>query len=97
MSEFVYDINELAEELKTTPGAIRQHIFRKNFKAVPPPVKLGRRVVWMKDRVKVWLNERADNSTPTITPPAQPKPIQTASATAEQSAKRKRGRPRKAL
>jgi hypothetical protein len=93
MSELLYDIDELAIELKTTPQAIRQHLFRKNFNAVPPPVKLGRRMVWMKDHVIAWLKERADNSIPTkaTTPPTAEKQDEPTPPPPP----KKRGRPRK--
>lgn len=51
-------INELAEVLGITAPAIHSHLARRNFEAVPPPIKLGRRLVWPESVLKEWLDEK---------------------------------------
>jgi len=62
LAKAVFNVNELAEVLGSTPAAIHAHLSRKNFDAVPPPIRLGRRLVWVKAEVEQWLRQRIDES-----------------------------------
>lgn len=78
-------INDLAAILNTTAAAIHAHLARKNFKAVPPPIKLGHRLFWPEHALSAWLDEKVEQ--------AQQERI---NAEAEQQdEKRSPGRPRK--
>lgn len=94
MEKLVYNIDELAVALGfKSVGAVYKHVNRKNWDAIPPPVRLGARLVWPCDTVKSWLSAKNDAvsgkaiviSTP-ATQHATPQPQQ-----------RKRGRPRKTV
>lgn len=88
MEKLVYNIDELACALGfKSVGAVYKHVHRKNWEAIPPPVRLGSRLVWPCEKVKTWLNAKNDAGTepqPVVTLP--PPPI-----------KKKRGRPRKTI
>lgn len=80
MHKQVYFINDLAAILGCTVASIQGHLARKNYDAVPVPIKIGRRLAWPVTVVGEWLDEKivdAQNNSPR---PASPK---------------RRGRPRK--
>jgi len=54
-----YTIDEVATILGKTTPAIHGHLARKQFDAVPPPLKLGRRLAWLVDSVEAWIEEKA--------------------------------------
>ena len=49
-------IHDLARLLGMTENALRIHLCRKNFSAVPQPVKLGHRIAWREQDVHDWLH-----------------------------------------
>lgn len=53
-----YNIEEVATILGKTPAAIHGHISRKQFNAVPPPMRLGRRLAWLIEAVDAWIEEK---------------------------------------
>jgi predicted DNA-binding transcriptional regulator AlpA len=77
-------INELADILGITAPAIHAHLARRNFDAVPPPIKLGRRLVWPEVVLKEWLDDKIASAQERI-----------AMATDEPEPDRRPGRPRK--
>lgn len=44
------NIGELADFLGFTVAAVSAHLHRKNWDAVPKPIKLGRRLAWPVER-----------------------------------------------
>ena len=50
-----YNIEEMATILGKTPAAIHGHLARKQFDAVPHPMRLGRRLAWMIEVVDTWI------------------------------------------
>lgn len=54
-----YNIAELSTILGKSIAAINGHLARKQFDAVPPPIKLGRRLAWLVDSVETWIEEKA--------------------------------------
>lgn len=54
----IVGVHELAEILGTTADAIRSNLRRKNYDAVPPPVRLGRRVVWTLRQIEEFISEK---------------------------------------
>jgi predicted DNA-binding transcriptional regulator AlpA len=58
MRKRLYNINELASILGFTVPAIHAQLARKNFDAVPPPIKLGRRLAWPEEIVEDWLAQK---------------------------------------
>lgn len=54
----IIGVHELAEILGTTTNAIRSNLGRKNYNAVPPPIRLGRRVVWTLRQVEEFISEK---------------------------------------
>ena len=81
-----YNIEELATILGKSIAAVHGHLARKQFDAVPPPMKLGRRLAWLVDGVDAWIDAKA---------------AQAAAQTEEyrdfmQAPPRRRGRPTKA-
>lgn len=51
-----YNIEEMATILGKTPAAIHGHLARKQFDAVPQPMKFGRRLAWMIEEVEAWID-----------------------------------------
>lgn len=58
----VIDVNELARQLGLTVPAVHAHLARKNFSAVPPPFKLGRRLAWSVEEIHKWLRAKMVNA-----------------------------------
>ena len=54
-----YNIEELATIFGKSIAAVHGHLARKQFDAVPPPMKLGRRLVWLVDAVDDWIDGKA--------------------------------------
>ena len=82
----LYNIQELATILGKTVAAIHGHLARKQFDAVPPPMRLGRRLAWLVDAVDDWIDAKA---TQAATQAEEYQAIMRAPA-------RRRGRPTKA-
>jgi len=57
-----YNIGELSTILGKTVASIHGHLARKQFDAVPPPIKLGRRLAWPVDGVDAWIAEKAQRA-----------------------------------
>ena len=53
------NIEELATILGKSIAAIHGHLARKQYDAVPPPIKLGRRLAWLVDAVDTWIDDKA--------------------------------------
>ena len=53
-----YNIEEMAIVLGKTPAAIHGHLARKQFDAVPQPLRLGRRLAWLIEAVDAWIEEK---------------------------------------
>lgn len=58
MRKRLYNINELASILGFTVPAIHAHLARKNYDAVPPPFRLGRRLAWSVEAIDSWLEDK---------------------------------------
>jgi len=54
-----YNIEELSTILGKSIAAVHGHLARKQFDAVPPPMKLGRRLAWLVDAVDTWIDGKA--------------------------------------
>ena len=54
-----YNIQELATILGKSVSAIHGHLARKQFDAVPPPMRLGRRLAWLVESVDGWIDTKA--------------------------------------
>ncbi len=52
------NIGELADFLGFTVAAVSAHLHRKNWDAVPKPIKLGRRLAWPVEEVQAWVREK---------------------------------------
>jgi predicted DNA-binding transcriptional regulator AlpA len=57
MEQQLYYVPDLARLLGTTEAAIRNHVQRRAFNAIPQFAKRGRRVVWRKKDVEKWMEE----------------------------------------
>jgi predicted DNA-binding transcriptional regulator AlpA len=57
-----YNIQELATILGKSVAAIHGHLSRKQFDAVPPPMRLGRRLAWLVEYVDDWIEAKADKA-----------------------------------
>lgn len=70
MRKRLYNINELASMLGVTVPAIHAQLARRNFDAVPHPIKLGRRLAWPEEVVEAWLSQKiASTSTQVLEAP----------------------------
>lgn len=54
----IYDINRLSEILGFSVSAIHAHLARKNFDAVPPAFRLGRKLAWSAQAIDSWLEDK---------------------------------------
>ena len=81
-----YNIQEVATILGKSVAAIHGHLARKQFDAVPPPMRLGRRLAWLVESVDSWIDAKADNAV------AQAE----AYFSSTQISRKRRGRPTKA-
>ncbi|MDR2891533.1 MAG: transcriptional regulator [Deltaproteobacteria bacterium] len=54
-----YNIQEIATILGKSVAAIHGHLNRKQFDAVPPPMRLGRRLAWLVESVDAWIDAKA--------------------------------------
>ena len=59
-----YNIEELSIILGQTIAAVHGHLSRKQFDAVPPPMKLGRRLAWLVESVDAWIEQKAQRLKP---------------------------------
>jgi hypothetical protein len=50
---------EVASLLRITPQALSNHISKRNFDAVPPPLRIAGRNKWRFDLVVEWIEERS--------------------------------------
>jgi predicted DNA-binding transcriptional regulator AlpA len=50
-----YCIEDMAELLGKSVVSIRGHIAMKQYDAVPPPVRQGRKLVWLVEAVDKWI------------------------------------------
>ena len=57
-----YNIQEIATILGKSVAAIHGHLARKQFDAVPPPMRLGRRLAWLVESVDSWIEAKADTA-----------------------------------
>ncbi|MDR1988233.1 MAG: transcriptional regulator [Candidatus Peribacteria bacterium] len=81
-----YYIEDMAELLGKSVVSIHGHLARKQYDAVPPPMRLGRRLVWLVEAVDEWIGIKVDLARAELR--EQMKTIQ--------DAPKKRGRPTKA-
>lgn len=62
MHKQLYTIGELASILGFSVSAVHAHLARKNYEAVPPPFRLGRRLMWSAEEVNKWLDEKIEKA-----------------------------------
>lgn len=55
-----YYVEELAIILGKSIAAIHGHLARKQYDAVPQPIKLGRRLAWFIEAVDAWIDEKVN-------------------------------------
>ncbi|GHU27211.1 hypothetical protein AGMMS50256_06570 [Betaproteobacteria bacterium] len=53
-----YYIEDMSSLLGKSVLAIYGHLARKQYDAVPPPMKLGRRLVWLVETTEEWINAK---------------------------------------
>ncbi|MDL2266695.1 helix-turn-helix domain-containing protein [Desulfovibrio sp. OttesenSCG-928-G15] len=54
-----YNIEEMSELLGRSIASIYGYLARKDFTAVPMPMKLGRRLAWLCSAVDEWVADKA--------------------------------------
>ena len=57
-----YNIEEISTILGKSIAAIHGHLARKQFDAVPPPIKLGRRLAWLVEAVDDWIDDKVQQA-----------------------------------
>lgn len=62
MEQKFYTINDMANLLGLTVSAIHGHLNRRNYNAVPLPVRLGRRLAWPVAIVDAWIQDKIDTA-----------------------------------
>ena len=58
MTSRFYNINEMAGILGLTVAAVHAHLARRNYEAVPIPLRLGKRLAWPTDHVEQWIQDK---------------------------------------
>ena len=58
-----YNIEEMSIILGKSIAAVHGHLSRKQYDAVPPPMKLGRRLAWLVDSVNAWIDQKSLQAT----------------------------------
>ncbi|MDR1397681.1 MAG: hypothetical protein LBJ14_08120 [Desulfarculales bacterium] len=53
-----YNIDEMSTILGKSISAIHGHLARRQYDAVPPPMKLGRRLAWLVEMVDKWIADK---------------------------------------
>lgn len=51
----IIGIHKLAEMLDCTAASIYSHIARKNWSAIPAPIRMGKRLAWLQTAVDEWF------------------------------------------
>ena len=89
IKKLFYSIGELASLFGMTVPAIQAHLSRKNFEAIPPPIRLGKRLAWPVEGVEQWFSQKLSQE-------HFYSALQRENSSSDFRVKRKRGRPRKA-
>jgi predicted DNA-binding transcriptional regulator AlpA len=53
-----YYIEDMAEILGKSATAIHGLLNRRQYDAVPPPIRLGRRLAWVVEAIDEWINAK---------------------------------------
>jgi predicted DNA-binding transcriptional regulator AlpA len=53
-----YYIEDMAEILGKSAAAIHGHLARGQYDAVPPPVRIGRKLAWVVEAIDEWINAK---------------------------------------
>ena len=56
-----YYMEDISTILGKSIAAIHGHLARKQYDAVPPPMKLGRRLAWLVESVEAWIEAKAQS------------------------------------
>lgn len=59
MEQAVMYVPDVARYLGLTETSVRTHVYRKNWSAVPPPMRLGGRIGWRKEDIDNFLEQKA--------------------------------------
>lgn len=57
-----YYMEDISTILGKSIAAIHGHLARKQYDAVPPPMKLGRRLAWLVESVEAWIEAKAQSA-----------------------------------
>lgn len=57
-NQIVYYVPDLAALFGKTESAVRNHLRRRDWSAVPAPVKIGGRVCWRWSDISDWLDSK---------------------------------------
>jgi predicted DNA-binding transcriptional regulator AlpA len=60
VSQRFYYIEDMAKLLGKSVVSIHSHLSRKQYDAVPPPLRLGRRLAWLAETVDEWIKIKVD-------------------------------------
>jgi predicted DNA-binding transcriptional regulator AlpA len=63
MTKRILSIDDLAELMNTTVFSIRSNLQRKNYRAVPRPMRLGRRLAWSAGMIEEFIRSREAEAT----------------------------------
>jgi predicted DNA-binding transcriptional regulator AlpA len=58
LTQKFYYIEDMAKILGKTAAAIHGHLARKQYDAVPPPIRLGRKLAWLVEAVDEWISAK---------------------------------------
>jgi predicted DNA-binding transcriptional regulator AlpA len=58
LAQRFYYIEDMARILGKTAAAVHGHLARRQYDAVPPPLRLGRKLAWVMEVVDEWINAK---------------------------------------
>lgn len=56
--QIVYYVPDIAKILGKTESAVRNHIRRRDWSAIPSPVRIGGRLAWRQTDIDQWLEDK---------------------------------------
>ena len=62
-----YNIQEVATIFGKSVSAVQAHIARKQFDAIPQPMRLGHRLAWLVESVEAWIDAKAAQANTQVT------------------------------
>lgn len=57
MKRLIYYTEDMARALGKSQASIRMYVSRQDWRNIPKPSRIGRRLAWRADAVEIWLDD----------------------------------------